>query len=798
MELFKIHLFSIVVPYINDCNNIYISDDGTYVYCEMSNIHQKQNIGTKPGKFEKDKNGKIILRKVNVPIDKELFKISTVADNLSKVYKAYITLNTDMLENMINEGVNISERNKLFDVLQKIYSQKCEKYVNNLLGTTYDYEMNNIPQWMIENENQEVDEYYCFDGNILTINKTNNCVIDVERGITYASNDNLLTKYKIKGGIVINEMRYRIYDNISKLIENNKLSSNFFKRRETKKIDGLQIITSISKIIADTLIICPDYLCVQWKAMLSKKFNNIVMISTKRDHEKYTYNDVYNADAVIITHNYFFGKNYKKLFKSYKISESSSLQNCMKAMNLEYIRNKHLKEIKSPIISHFFWNRIILDEYPDTSTMHQNELLKTISSRSKWYMNRMLPSTSDEILKILDFVLYSPESKSYYEEGKNNYQIYEKRDNNLHSIQALSKFMKIIRKTEIFENIKENKADNFSEHVETITLTPEETKILQIIAKKIISPEKEISDRVIMQILEDFQNTMLGYHDIAEVKKIIIQQNKLSIKEIKKNIIKFQKKQTQMSDSSSNLEYLECLNKEKQIKENNITYFKTLVTDSNEITCCVCLSIIKKSNMCITKCGHMFCHECILETILHKNECPACRQIIASKDLYKIHHFPEKNDRSQIIECYGSQIYNIIKTITHIIKNANDKYEQIIIYTSIEKIIDVLPDILKNYITDTKYFQCCGGNITKQKVIDEYNKSCTKQTSHNILIIDYNDVKNAYYLGSPTNIVILDNYMIDDPEFLNEENIYITGLLNNEIANKINIMKLKTDIKIIY
>ena len=46
---------------------------------------------------------------------------------------------------------------------------------------------------------------------------------------------------------------------------------------------------------------------------------------------------------------------------------------------------------------------------------------------------------------------------------------------------------------------------------------------------------------------------------------------------------------------------------------------------SNDKDCCVCMSPIKTTNRCTTKCGHNFCLSCFFECVKHKPECPICR-----------------------------------------------------------------------------------------------------------------------------------------------------------------------------
>lgn len=62
----------------------------------------------------------------------------------------------------------------------------------------------------------------------------------------------------------------------------------------------------------------------------------------------------------------------------------------------------------------------------------------------------------------------------------------------------------------------------------------------------------------------------------------------------------------------------------------------------NELTCCLCLEPFTRPT--ITKCKHMFCHECIHTSLKYKNKCPQCRQCIREEELQEIIDKPEEND----------------------------------------------------------------------------------------------------------------------------------------------------------
>jgi hypothetical protein len=47
--------------------------------------------------------------------------------------------------------------------------------------------------------------------------------------------------------------------------------------------------------------------------------------------------------------------------------------------------------------------------------------------------------------------------------------------------------------------------------------------------------------------------------------------------------------------------------------------------------CAICMEKLKKTNVCTTACGHMFCLECILTVRERNNACPLCRKPLSKK-----------------------------------------------------------------------------------------------------------------------------------------------------------------------
>jgi SNF2 family DNA or RNA helicase len=141
-----------------------------------------------------------------------------------------------------------------------------------------------------------------------------------------------------------------------------------------------------------TLIICPNQLCGQWTreiaGMINRQDLRIVNMLTKSHFDKYTYQDLLDADFVIISYN-FIGNNcladkYTKTLstsKSYHKSTSwddKAVDKVLKTMAGELANNPVSLFQKEPVFPLIFWHRIIIDEFHEVYTVNKYSYVKNL------------------------------------------------------------------------------------------------------------------------------------------------------------------------------------------------------------------------------------------------------------------------------------------------------------------------------------------------------------------------------------------------------------------------------------
>jgi SNF2 family DNA or RNA helicase len=151
-----------------------------------------------------------------------------------------------------------------------------------------------------------------------------------------------------------------------------------------------------------TLIICPNQLCGQWSreisTMISRTDLKIVSMLTKNHFDKYTYQDLLDADFVIVSYN-FIGNNCfsNKFTNSISASKSYSKSAAWNQKSVEIVLNKMSEDLitnpmtlfqSEPLFHLIYWHRIVIDEFHEAYTVGKYVYVKNIipllKGHNKW------------------------------------------------------------------------------------------------------------------------------------------------------------------------------------------------------------------------------------------------------------------------------------------------------------------------------------------------------------------------------------------------------------------------------
>lgn len=463
---------------------------------------------------------------------------------------------------------------------------------------------------------------------------------------------------------------------------------NPFKENLTNmQLDQLKINNKYLKSKAN-LIISQNYSCTQWKNEIDSKFSEtkkIILITNKKQYNNTTYNDIIHADFVIISFQFLNNNCYKDIWKQYHSYYNNNLFNVvLNTITSEYMRNDNILNINCPIIQLFKFNRFIVDEvhelYKFKNIDYFIQIINSIKSNYIWCLSGYpFENCNLKFFNILNILTYSKNTDYLLDQNIRKYI-----ENNLFRRNTKNS----IKNEIILENIKKvYKPLQFS-LTETIIYDfykKFNNKNNNIFLKyfcchpNIANKTKTLFEK--SKSLEDIRNKLIIY--INSIYENI--NNKLNIceNELNNNInrinLQNQKK--------------ELIEKKKLIIKYNI-FLKTIIPKikNKEIeNCSVCLNKIEENNILITKCCHIFCKNCINESINKFHNCPICREHLETTDLFDINY--NESELEELIQIHGTKIANIIFYLKNELENTSKKF---VIISQFDKLLVKLSNILTN------------------------------------------------------------------------------------------------------
>lgn len=273
----------------------------------------------------------------------------------------------------------------------------------------YDYQKRTV-KWMLNRERNYESVYYNKNDEILI----GDVVYDTStHDFMLATNREKLT---FKGGALIDEVGLgKTYQMITVALSNQAKNINYIQ----DKYDKL-----FSKA---TLVICPNQLAGQWSREIDKVIKkdygiNVVSFFTKNHYDKYTYQDLLDADFVIVSYNFlgnqcFLNPWVSKLSsqKSYLTSPRFSKSDCEKLLKeMSSTLKKKISSLQevyaNPLLIH--WHRIVVDEihevYTNPKMKYVSAILPFFQANYKWCLTATPFDKTDECL--LSMVRYVTDS----------------------------------------------------------------------------------------------------------------------------------------------------------------------------------------------------------------------------------------------------------------------------------------------------------------------------------------------------------------------------------------------------
>jgi len=421
-------------------------EDGSYNYYVGKKALQIYN-----DKFKNFEN--YIIPECAYTTDMFKLKIYTRKEGALESIYVIISVNTSLLETCIKNKEDIPNLKFLTDLclFHSMYTEPVKFLTNGYFNNNNPFEQKvkqNI-DYIIENVSKPVD--YTFDSRINDLEELNiklfeyqkcsvNWMINKEKNkdeIKYNINDEIVLgnvyydvcthnfdlihnkkKIKFDGGAVIDEVGLGKTLQVISLGLSNPASNINYTRPEVQN-------KFCSKA---TLIFCPNQLCGTWIREIKDKIHgkyepSIVKLLTKVDFDKLTYQDLLDADFVVVSYTFLGNASFTQVWASLISRQKSFVKQKWKSIDVNSINTVFTKlgkdlladpiknlEKKNPLIQLVHWHRFVIDEfheiYKDESTYNYiSNLLPYITADNKWCVTATPFGKKTCMQKIVDFLV---------------------------------------------------------------------------------------------------------------------------------------------------------------------------------------------------------------------------------------------------------------------------------------------------------------------------------------------------------------------------------------------------------
>ena len=448
-------------------------------------------------------------------------------------------------------------------------------------------------------------------------------------------------------------------------------------------------------------ILCPSWRIEFWLNHLNKGNFNIIKVSCKNDLR------------------IFFSNSKKTPFKS---SNSKKKIYNIYILSLNIFENEDYRKKIDKFINKYTFEQLIIDyDFKEYKKDKKNVLInsiKNIKYRKYW----LLINTYDEFFDDLETFknilnLYFLNNKTINYSTSNTNSL----DKNLYNLCDISKII-IYNEYLIFNKKNKIKLLNFNE------------------------TERKNYDIYINKFKDIYESNSISFDNDDYLKKYCCYaQNKLKI-----NYFSFQN--LNLSHTSLNKLDIDNLGTYKNKFIENVS---NIINGSNK-KCDICLSDIRKENLGITNCGHIFCFSCIYKSVSYNCKCPDCRKDIKKDEIYLYDNIPKTNEdeTKYFKEKYCSLLEELGTKISYLVNFIKEnERKKIFIFSNYKENINNISEILnqlkiKNYILDSKSKKI---DLSRKVLLSTYDYNYYKLDNK---ILDYDIIFNEpYYSCCKNNIV---------------------------------------------
>lgn len=213
--------------------------------------------------------------------------------------------------------------------------------------------------------------------------------------------------------------------------------------------------------------------------------------------------------------------------------------------------------------------------------------------------------------------------------------------------------------------------------------------------------------------------------------------------------------------------------KEYQGKRGTCDFFTNMLNKLNRLklgeeleeedkdNCPICLNEITGDDVGVTKCGHLFCYECIKQNIVKQPKCPTCMKPSSSSDIFMISYekptqinTKEARDKQALVIKIGTKLANLVLFV----KGSKGKS---IIFSQWDDMLYRTGEVLTSHGIKNVF---CRGNVwSRDKAIRDF----TNNEDIKVIMLSSESSASGTNLTTAENVIILDAIYKDDNNYVN-------------------------------
>ena len=612
----------------------------------------------------------------------------------------------------------------------------------------------------------------------------------------YETNPNPSDSFMTRGGIFADEMGMGKTLTILALIVS----------QPRKKQNGSYVTVNRPAALFETgatLVVCPSHIVQQWKEEIQNHVPSLSVldITVMAQLKAITYEDILNTDVVIISHQLLNNRNYNKKIGKLSSIYDRSFKN----------RSKYRNTTRTPVLQHFGWHRIVLDEGHEIlsrPTVHSNsfspqeacgkELFDSFLSDYRWYVTGTpLPRGRASLIGALHFLQIKFLS---------DISLPEKLDADSPTIAYEFSVFKKVKEDLFWRNTKlstENEVEmpRIVEEIRLLELSPIEQAMYE---------SAQIGENVALmrQICTLPTQCSMGENlSLTEIKAKMNCQYSRDLGETWEQLLQYQETLNGLEkELLSNLRFLitlpphldqyqqivERVNRKKltmaSVRDSILNLENQIVKLISQTACFTRLSVNvgdscafcaqKLPDVCVKAlCRHLFCSGCFERVLVQSARCPICSVYLKSPiaDCIISPGSSERNFSELVARPPCIQSTQISQRETHfrqLVNRFGTKIASLLVY--VKDLLTVNPqgkviifskwDMLLQYLgdafqSDTDHLKelsvVCRGTVqARRRALESFQE--TLPSSPSILLLSLNNAASGTHLTIATHIILVD------------------------------------------